>query len=66
MLGGQVLIRRKEANPVISPRLLHIWQVEDIGVLDSIDKVRKREVLQVKGVPQFRLSSEGHPENSRL
>ena len=49
MLAGQVLIRRKEAELVISPRLHNILQVEDIGVgLPRSD--REKEALLRKGV----------------
>ena len=51
MLAGQVLIRRKEAEPVISPRLPDIPQAEGIRVGDSPDKVRE-DTLLVKGMPR--------------
>lgn len=42
VLAGQVLIRSKETEPVISPRLYDILQVEDIG-LGSPDQTEKRK-----------------------
>jgi hypothetical protein len=51
VLAGEVLIRRKEANPIISPRLQDIPQVEGSG---SPDKVREgRALLLKKGSPPF-------------
>ena len=65
LLNG-FLIRKKEAEPVISPRLRDAPQVDSMRVLSSPDKVREGEALLVKGVPHFTARSEGYPDNGRL
>lgn len=50
VFAGQVFIRRKEIEPVISPKLRDILQVEGVGVLGSPDRAREGEALLVKGV----------------
>lgn len=47
------LSEKKETKPVISPRLHGIPQVEGVGVLGSLDKVREGEAKLVRGVLLF-------------
>lgn len=43
MLAAQLLIGRKKAEPVISPRLHYIPHIEGIEVLDFLDKSEKKK-----------------------
>jgi hypothetical protein len=66
VLTRQGLIRRKEAEPVISPKLFDFMQVEGIWISSSPDNVRKGKALLIKGVPHLAPNSEDCLDNSRL
>lgn len=69
MLAEWVLIGRKEADPVISPRLHDVPQAEvcvsGVVVLDYSDKVREGEALLVQGVLHFSQSAKGYADSGR-
>ena len=60
VLAGQVLIRRKEAGPVISARLCDIPRVGDEGVrLPDKVRQRRRGSHTEKGSPSVLLGAQG-------
>jgi hypothetical protein len=65
VLAERVLIGRKEAEPVTSPRLHDILQVEEYG-FELASQGQRRKVLLVKGVPHFLRSSQGYLTNGKL